>query len=190
MTRTMRTSVDTRRADMTGPMIDATDPDHDQASSPGDEPGGRTSQPPSPPDAVWALATAGYAARCLHVISDLGIADRIGDQPVPVSELATSCGAVPNALDRVLRLLAAHGIFAGQHGSYSHTAASRLLRSNDQMSMRPFAQLMGLPLSWGSLAEFKHSVQTGNPPSKSWNPRGSGLTCRIGLTRLRFSGER
>ena len=172
MTRTMRTSVDTRRADMTGPMIGATDPDHDQASSPGVEPGGCMSQQPSPPDAVWALATAGYAARCLHVVSDLGVADRIGDHPVTISELATSCGADPDALDRVLRLLAAHGIFAGQHGSYSHTPSSRLLRSDDQMSMRPFAQLMGLPLSWGSLGEFKHSVQTGKPAVEILEPKG------------------
>jgi O-methyltransferase domain len=172
MTRTMRGSIDTRRADMTAPMIGATDPDNDQASSREVEPGGYSSQPPSPPDAVWALATAGFAARCLHVISDLGVADCIGNQPVTISELASSCGADPDALDRVLRLLAAHGIFTGQHGSYSHTPSSRLLRSNDQMTLRPFAQPMGLPLSWGSLTEFKHSVQTGKPAVEILEPDG------------------
>jgi hypothetical protein len=130
-------------------------------------------QQQAPPDAIWALATAGFAARCLHVVSDLGVADRIGDQPVTIGELASSCGADSDALDRVLRLLAAHGIFEGRHGSYSHTPASRLLRSDDPTTMRPFAQMMGLPLVWGSLTEFKHSVQTGRPAVEVLEPRGA-----------------
>jgi C-methyltransferase len=131
------------------------------------------SQPQPPPDIVWGLATAGFAARCLHVIADLGVADRIGDKPVTVSELASSHGADPDALDRVLRLLAAHGIFEGQHGSYGHTPASRLLRSDHPMTMRPFAQMMGLPLTWGSLTGFKHSVQTGRPAIETLEPKGA-----------------
>ena len=134
--------------------------------------GGSMSQQQLPPDAVKALATAGFAARCLHVVADLGVADRIGDQPVTISELASSCAADPDALDRVLRLLAAHGIFEWQHGSYSHTPSSRLLRSDAPMTMRPFAQMMGLPLYWGSLAEFKHSVQTGKPAVEILEPAG------------------
>jgi C-methyltransferase len=130
------------------------------------------SQQQPPPDAIKALSTAGFAARCLHVVADLGVADRIGDQPVTISELASSCAADPDALDRVLRLLAAHGIFEWQHGSYSHTPSSRLLRSDDPMTMRPFAQMMGLPLYWGSLAEFKHSVQTGKPAVEILEPAG------------------
>lgn len=131
------------------------------------------SQQQPPPNAViWALSTAGFAARCLHVVADLGVADRIGDQPVTISELASSCAADPDALDRVLRLLAAHGIFEWQHGSYSHTPSSRLLCSDAPMTMRPFAQMMGLPLCWGSLAEFKHSVQTGKPAVEILEPAG------------------
>jgi C-methyltransferase len=131
------------------------------------------SQQQPPLDAVWALSTAGFAARCLHVVADLGVADRIGDQPVTISELASSCGADPDALDRVLRLLASQGIFAGQQGSYSHTPSSRLLRSDDPMTMRPFVQMMGMPLCWGSLTEFKHSVQTGKPAIEILEPRGT-----------------
>jgi C-methyltransferase len=130
-------------------------------------------QQQAPADAIWALATAGFAARCLHVISDLGVADRIGDQPVPIGELASSCGADPGALDRVLRLLAAHGIFERQHAHWSHTPSSRLLRSDDPTTMRPFAQMMGLPLFWGSLTEFKHSVQTGRPAAEILEPQGA-----------------
>jgi C-methyltransferase len=119
-------------------------------------------QQPSP-DIIWALSTAGFAARCLHVISDLGVADRIGDQPVAISELAAACGVDQGALDRVLRLLTAHGIFERQQGGYGHTPSSLLLRSDHPMTMRPFAQMMGLPFVWGSLTELKHSVRTGKP---------------------------
>ena len=131
------------------------------------------SQQQPPPDIVWALSTAGFAARCLHVVADLGVADRIGDQPVMIGELASSCGVDRDALDRVLRLLAAHGIFQGLDGGYGHTPASRLLRGDHPMTMRPFAQMMGLPLFWGSLAEFEHSVRTGEPAVEALEPKGA-----------------
>src|SRR3712207_5726286 len=116
-----------------------------------------------PHELIWDVSTAGFAARCLHVVSELAVADHIGDQPVPINELAASCHADPDALDRVLRLLAAHGIFERRDGGYGHTSASRLLSSDHPMTMRPFAQMMGLPFSWGSLTELTHSVQTGRP---------------------------
>jgi hypothetical protein len=119
--------------------------------------GHERAQQPSPPDIVWALSTAAFAARCLHVVSDLGVADRIGDQPVRIGELASSCGVDPDGLDRVLRLFTTHGIFQRQHGSYGHTPSSLLLRSDHPMTMRAFPQMMGMPLKWGSLTEFKHS---------------------------------
>ena len=43
---------------------------------------------PQPHETVWALATAGFAARCLHVVADLGVADHIDDHAVPVGDLA------------------------------------------------------------------------------------------------------
>jgi hypothetical protein len=66
---------------------------------------------PQPHETVWALATAGVVARCLQVIAELGVADRIGDGSVPVDELGSSCGVDPGALDRVLRLVVEHGVF-------------------------------------------------------------------------------
>jgi C-methyltransferase len=131
------------------------------------------SQEQLPHEIIWALATAGFAARCLHVVSDLGVADLVADQPVAIGELASSSGADPDALDRVLRLLAAHGIFERKDGSYVHTPPSRMLRSDQPMTMRPFAQMMGLPFAWGSLTEFKHSVLTGKPAVEILEPHGA-----------------
>jgi hypothetical protein len=69
-------------------------------------------------------------------VSDLGVADHIGDQPARIGELASSCGVDPDGLDRVLRLLTTHGIFQRQHGSYGHTPSSLLLRSDHPMTLR------------------------------------------------------
>jgi hypothetical protein len=102
----------------------------------------------------------------------LGVADRIGDQPVVISELAASCGVDRDALDRVLRLLASHGMFERGPGGYSHTPSSDLLRSDHPMTMRPFAQMMGLPFVWGSLTELKHAVRTGKPAVEVLEPKG------------------
>lgn len=52
------------------------------------------------------------------------MADHIADDPVPIATLAASCGAEPGALARVLRLLAAHDVFA-ERGRWlgAHTAS-------------------------------------------------------------------
>jgi O-methyltransferase len=128
---------------------------------------------PQPHEIVWALSTAGFAARCLHVVSELGVADRIGDEPMPVEELAASCGVDSRALDRVLRLLTTQGVFDRQDDGYRHTPSSLLLRDDHPMSMRAFGQMMGLPLIWGSLQELRHAVETGKPAMEKLEPKGA-----------------
>lgn len=125
-----------------------------------------------PHETLWALATAGFAARCLQVVADLGVADRLDDEPVPVAALAAACGSDPDGLDRVLRLLAAHGVFARGTDGYRHTAPSRLLRGDHPMSMRAYARMMGLPPIWGSATELAHSVRTARPGFEAVDPKG------------------
>jgi len=125
-----------------------------------------------PHELVWTLATAGFAARCIHVAADLGVADRIGDDPVVTGDLAAAVGADAGALDRVLGLLAAHGIFEYSDGGYRHTPASRMLCSDHPMSMRSFVQMIGSPMTWGSLSELEYSVRTGEPGLEVIEPKG------------------
>lgn len=73
----------------------------------------------------------GYAVpRCLHVVADLGVADVLGEIPRTAADLADELSADPYALGRVLRLLAAHRIFAVQGEAFTHTPASQLLRTD------------------------------------------------------------
>ena len=63
-----------------------------------------------PHELIFSLTNAGVAARCLHVAAELGVADHIDERPVPTKELARRCQVDPDGLDRVLRLLSAHGV--------------------------------------------------------------------------------
>jgi len=128
--------------------------------------------PRRPHEDVWTLANAFVASRCLHVIAALGVADEIGDDPVPTAELASSCGADADALGRALRLLAAHGMFEGDGGGFRHTPASRLLRSDHPTSMRAAVAMMGLPVYTEAFARLQHSVRTGSPAVETLEPRG------------------
>ena len=55
------------------------------------------------------------------------------------------------------------GVFALQGEAYSHTDASRLLRTDHPMSMSGFARMMGLPVFWETFTHLDHSVRTGAP---------------------------
>lgn len=124
-------------------------------------------------ETIRTVAMAGYAARCIHVVADLGVADVIGDEAVPTAELAASCAVDAGALGRVLRLLAAHGVFEHRDGGFAHSPASRLLRSDHPASMRAYARMMGQPSHWGSLTELAYSVRTGSPSLDLVEPKGS-----------------
>lgn len=116
-----------------------------------------------PHEIVWTLTNAVVASRSLHVVAELGVADQVADDSVSIEELAAGCGADLDGLDRVLRLLAACGIFERSADGYRHTEASRLLRSDHPMSMRAFAQMMGLPAFRATFDHLEHSVVTGSP---------------------------
>jgi C-methyltransferase len=116
-----------------------------------------------PHEIVWTLTNAVIPSKCLHLVADIGVADEIGDEPVSIAELASCCGANPDALDRILRLLVAYGVFERRPDGYAHTEASRLLRSDHPMSMRAFSRMMGLPVFAATFNALEHSLRTGSP---------------------------
>lgn len=125
-----------------------------------------------PHELIFSITNAGVAARCLHVVAELGVADHIEDRPVPANDLAHWCAVDPDGLDRVLRLLSAHGVFSRASGGYQHSPASRLLRGDNPMSMRAFPRMMGLPVVLKSFDELAHSIRTGRPSIELSDPDG------------------
>jgi hypothetical protein len=117
----------------------------------------------APDDIIKDLAIAHVLARCLHVVADFGVADALGDGALPAAELARRVGLDADALARMLRLLAAHGVFAEGTDGYSHTPASRLLRSDDPRSLRGLVRMRGLPVILRGFTELEHAARTGRP---------------------------
>jgi O-methyltransferase len=125
------------------------------------------------PFATLTQIAGGYCLpRCLHVVADLGVADALDETPRTAADLAASVGAHPEALGRVLRLLAAYGIFETQGEMFRHSPASRLLRTDHPQSMRAFAQMFGLPIFWATYEALEHSVRTGLPAASKVFPEG------------------
>jgi hypothetical protein len=121
---------------------------------------------------VQQLAGAYCASRCLHAVADLGIADRLDDSPMTAAELAGPAGADPDALGRVLRVLASHGIFEQRGEHFGHSPASRLLRTDHPQSMRALAQMLGNSINWASFGALGHSIKTGGPAAETVLPGG------------------
>ncbi len=125
------------------------------------------------PFATLTQVAGGYCLpRSLHVVADLGVADALDEKPRTTTDLAADVDAHPDALGRVLRLLAAHDIFALQGETVRHTPASRLLRTDHPQSMRAFARMFGLPVFWMTFGEMAHAVRTGTPATTKAFPEG------------------
>jgi C-methyltransferase len=142
-----------------------------------------------PHELVWTLATAAVSARCLQVVSELGVADALGPETAAADVLADRCGLDADALDRVLRLLADQGVFARSAAGYSHTPASELLRSDHPMSMRAFPRMMGSPMMLDSLDALAHSVRTSSSGMEQVEPRGMWAYLETRPEEARVFGE-
>jgi C-methyltransferase len=125
-----------------------------------------------PHEVIWSFTNAFITSRFLQIVAELGVADDVGDEPVSAAELATGRGVNVDALDRVLRLLAAHGIFEVAGDGFRHTPASELLRSDHPMSMRAFPRMMGLPVFTKAFDNLQHSLETGSPAVETVEPKG------------------
>jgi hypothetical protein len=103
----------------------------------------------------------------LHVAAAFGVADAIGEEPADPRAIASRTGLDADALRRILRLLAAHGVFEERADGYAHNAASLLLRSDHPESMRAYVRMGGTPAFWEPYTGLGATVQTGRP-SRDW----------------------
>nr|QKO28702.1 O-methyl transferase [Streptomyces sp.] len=108
---------------------------------------------------IWT-AHAGYAAVKLRV------ADRLTELPRPAQEIAAEVGADPGALARLLRTLAALGVFTeGPAGHFALNDTGRQLRTDSESPLGPFLELHHeIFRPWH--AELLHTVRTGQPAAE------------------------
>ena len=119
------------------------------------------------------LATGYWASRCLHVIAELGVADHVGEDVARPDALAAAVGAHAPSLARVLRALAAVGVFEEAADGFRHTNASRLLRTDHPQSIRAFVRMMGMPVHWEAYGKLEHSIRTGESAMTCISPGGT-----------------
>lgn len=119
---------------------------------------------PNPLGDVAFLIRAYQVSRMVSVAAELGVADRIQDRPRPADELAAECGAHPAMLLRMLRALAAFGIFSvDASGAVHHTSRSRLLRRDAASTLHHAARYWTMPGNWAAWANLEHTIRSGEP---------------------------
>ncbi|MFJ9250094.1 methyltransferase [Streptomyces sp. NPDC101776] len=117
-----------------------------------------------PPFALLELVMGSMLTQAVHVAAKLRFAETLTGGPLPPAEIARQAGAHEEAVARVLRLLAAHGVFeALDDGTYQLTPMADALRADHPMSMRDIAVLMGHPIHWEDWGHFLDTVLTGEP---------------------------
>jgi hypothetical protein len=124
----------------------------------------------SPTDPPWAavlsLSTAYQASRALYVAAKLGLPDLLADGPRSVDDLAAA-GAHAPSLRRLLRALAAFGVFAeGEDGRFALGPLGGCLRADAPGSVRALVLMLGDEDFWRTWGALEHCVRTGESAAR------------------------
>jgi O-methyltransferase domain len=113
---------------------------------------------------VALFVRAFQISKLVQVAAELDIAGRLGEEPRPAAELARECGAHPAMLLRMIRALAAFGVFCVDgEGNVTHTDHSRLLRRDADPSLYHAARYWTMASNWAAWNKLEHAVRTGEP---------------------------
>jgi hypothetical protein len=119
-----------------------------------------------PPFRLLQIGSAFWQSRALDVAARLDLATVLGDAEVAVADLASRVGADPDALHRLLRMLAAIGVFEeGRPGAFRNNAVSTWLRTDRPHSMRAIVLMHNSPeMSRPWFEQLEQGVRRGEPP--------------------------
>ena len=108
------------------------------------------------------MVTGFRLSAALCVAAELGISDELASGPRTVADLAVAVSADEDSLHRLLRALAAVGVYAERgDGSYASTPLGDGLRSDVPGTLRPLARTLRDPATWSAWGHLTHSVRTG-----------------------------
>ena len=120
----------------------------------------RKLQPPGP--SVLDLITSGWVAQGVYTVTKLGIVEALRDGPQTADAIAESVGADPDAVYRLMRMLASRGVFTSQpNRRFSLAPMGKALLADAPDSMRGYALFVGDPLHWEHWGQLSRSVLTG-----------------------------
>jgi hypothetical protein len=102
-------------------------------------------------------------SQALNFAADLNIADRLAAGERSVDDLAVETGCRADALYRIMRVLAAEGIFReSEHRRFELTELGSALRSDEPSSPRDIIRMMNRE-PYLAFSELGHSAHTGLP---------------------------
>ena len=106
-----------------------------------------------------ALLGGKWIAAAISAAAQLGLGDALDGGPMNEAELAARLGCDPNALGRLLNVLAAEGLLEiDEDDRFRTTALGAQLRSS---ALGPLAEFVGAPFSWSPWKRLKDAVLTG-----------------------------
>ncbi|MDQ1745695.1 MAG: O-methyltransferase [Pseudonocardiales bacterium] len=112
---------------------------------------------------LWSMAHLG-TPMAIRVAATLALADQLAAGPGTAAELAAAVGANADALERLLRFLAARGVFCrDEAGRYGLTPLGQALRSDHPGRMRAGLDLEGIGRIELAYVALLHSIRTGEP---------------------------
>ncbi|MFF8195328.1 methyltransferase [Streptomyces bobili] len=118
---------------------------------------------PAPSMRLRELVFGAACAAALRATARLGVADALGDSPMPVEDLAAAVKTEAGPLRRLLRAMSCYGVFAEQgDGTFAHTEMSRLLREDDPHSLRYITLWCTEPWTWDAWPKLDEAVRTGH----------------------------
>jgi predicted O-methyltransferase YrrM len=110
-------------------------------------------------------------SRCVCLAAELAIADHLRNGTDDMASLAAKTGTNVDALYRVMRLLAASGIFVERpQRRFENNPSSEILRSDAAGSLRHYARWIGSDFHWRMAAGLEFSVTTGKPALQKDQP--------------------
>jgi hypothetical protein len=106
----------------------------------------------------------GYqVSQAVHVAAALGLCDLLADGPRSVAELAAAAGADARSLTRLMRALAAVGLFVRDGDErFANTGLGEALRVDAPRSVAGRARLVGRPFHWQAYGSLEQSIRTGD----------------------------
>lgn len=122
------------------------------------------SDPSNPASKILAITGQVQLARALALVVEFGIADSIQLAPQTADELAQALDLHPGALYRLLRMLAAEGIFSEDDaGRFNQTPQSFVLTKAAEGSIRELVRLPWQDIIWATYLQMPHTIKTGEP---------------------------
>ena len=112
---------------------------------------------------IIRLGLGFIGSQALRVVADLEIADRLADGAKSVDDLSVETGAHADALYRIMRVLAAEGVFRETSArQFELTELGMALRSGAPSSARDFVRMINRE-PYIAFSKLSHSVATGRP---------------------------